>query len=285
VANKTTPCSAGVGFKPDYFQQAISATETDLWLEVHTENYLVDGGIRLDQLEQLRKQFQLSFHGVSASLGGTERVAPEFTSAIKKLIDRFQPGLVSEHAVWSRSAGNYFPDLFPLPRTQQAMLQLVNGVSTYQDGIGRKILLENPTNYLDFISEMDEPEFLVEVAARSGCGLLLDVNNLYLSGVNCGLDVHNYIDALPSGLVGEIHIAGYSTDPKYGDQLCIDSHDEPVSEPVWDLLDYALKHLGPVPVLLERDDNLPSWAELIQERNRAQSILIANTTDHAIAVA
>jgi len=285
LANNSVPCSAGVGFKPDYFEQAISATEPDLWLEVHTENYLVDGGIRLDYLEQLRKQTQISFHGVSASLGGAEPLAPEFISAVKNLIDRFQPSLVSEHAVWSRSAGNYFPDLFPLPRTRQAMLQLVNGVSAYQDGIGRKILLENPANYLDFISEMDEPEFLVEVTDRSGCGLLLDVNNLYLSGVNCGLDVHNYIDTLPIDLVGEIHIAGYSTDPKYGDRLYIDSHDEPVCEPVWELLDYALKHLGPVPVLLERDDNLPPWAELIQERSRAQSIIESNAVDHVVAVA
>ena len=290
------PPSAGVGFKPDYLQQAIASSATALWLEVHTENYLVDGGVRLDYLEQLRNQYGLSFHGVSASLGGVERADRRFIAAVKELVDRFQPSFVSEHAVWSRSVGNYFPDLLPLLRTQQAMLQLVAGVSAYQEGIGQKILLENPANYLNFVSEMDEPEFLVEVASRSGCGLLLDVNNLYLSSVNCGLNTHQYIDALPIGAVGEIHVAGYTVDPEYGDELLIDSHAEPVSEPVWELLEYALKHLGPVPVLVERDDNLPPWSELMAERNRAQAIIDAgtstdnkvgdrsNTSDHAVIV-
>jgi len=270
---KNTKASAGIGFKPDYFEQALATTEENLWLEVHTENYLVDGGIRLDYLEKLNQQFELSFHGVSASLGGSTPLDPTSLAAIKKLVDRFQPKYVSEHAVWSRLENNYLPDLLPLPRTEQAMQQLVNGVNNYQDGIGRSIFLENPTNYLDFISEMDEPEFLVEVAKRSGCGLLLDINNLYLSGINCGMNTHAYIDALPLDLVGEIHIAGYTVDPEFGEQLYIDSHAEPVSEPVWELLEYALKRLGPLPVLVERDSNLPEWGELLAERNRAQSLL------------
>ncbi|MCL4141238.1 UNVERIFIED_CONTAM: hypothetical protein GTU68_007183 [Idotea baltica] len=273
--------SAGIGFKADYLQQALATTESDLWLEVHTENYLVDGGVRLDYLEQLREQTQISFHGVSASLGGAEDINQELIAATKKLVDRFQPNSVSEHAVWSRNTGNYYPDLLPLPRTEQAMLQLVHGVSAYQEGIGRSILLENPTNYLDFVSEMDEPEFLIEAANRSGCGLLLDVNNLYLSGVNCGMNVYSYIDRLPLGLVGEIHVAGYTVDPEFGEKLYIDSHAEPVSEPVWELLSYALKHLGPLPVLVERDDNLPEWSELLAERNRAQSIIMHNQVEHA----
>ncbi len=274
-------CSAGIGFKPDYLQHVLATTESDLWLEVHTENYLVDGGIRLDYLEQLRQRSQLSFHGVSASLGGTEIINQELIAATRKLVDRFQPNSVSEHAVWSRNLGNYFPDLLPLPRTEQAMSQLVSGVTAYQEGIGRSILLENPTNYLSFASEMDEPEFLIEVANRSGCGLLLDINNLYLSSVNCGMDVYSYIDKLPLGLVGEIHVAGYTVDPEFSDQLYIDSHAEPVSEPVWELLSYALRRLGSVPVLVERDDNLPEWSELIQERNRAQSIIINNQIEYA----
>jgi uncharacterized protein len=274
--------SAGVGFKPDYLEQVIATSEPDLWLEVHTENYLIDGGVRLDYLEQLRNQHCLSFHGVSASLGGVEQVDTDFIAAVKALVDRFQPSIVSEHAVWSRSVGNYFPDLLPLPRTEQAMLQLVDGVSAYQDGIRHRIMLENPANYLNFISEMDEPDFLVEVSTRSGCGLLLDINNLYLSSVNCGLNTYDYIDALPFGLVGEIHVAGYTVDPEYGDKLLIDSHAEAVSEPVWELLEYALNHLGQVPVLVERDDNLPQWSELLLERNRAHSIITV-TGNRAIA--
>ena len=282
MKSQHTPPSAGISFKPEYIEQALSTDENDLWLEVHTENYLVDGGIRLEYLEKLRHQFELSFHGVSASLGGNTPLQASSLANIKKLIDRFQPKYVSEHAVWSRVGDNYLPDLLPLPRTEQALQQLVTGVTQYQEGIGRSIFLENPTNYLDFISEMDEPEFLIEVAKRSGCGLLLDINNLYLSSVNCGMNAHSYIDALPSDLVGEIHIAGYTADPEFSDQLFIDSHAEPVSEPVWELLDYALNHLEQVPVLVERDSNLPEWSELLAERNRAQSMIVdSNKIDYA----
>lgn len=284
----TRPCSAGIGFKPDYIEQAINSTEQGLWFEVHTENYLVNGGVRLTHLEQLRSCAPLSFHGVSASLGGKEPLDASFLSKVRQLVDRFEPQLVSEHAVWSRNAADYYPDLLPLPRTQKMMRQLIDGVSAYQEAIGRSILLENPSNYLNLISEMDEVDFMLEVAKRSGCGLLLDVNNLYLSSVNCGLDVQAYIDALPSDLVGEIHIAGHSIDPEFGNQLLIDSHDHLVAEPVWKTLEYALQKLGAVPVLLERDDNLPSWTELMTERNRAQLMLDAHRiechrVEHAIA--
>lgn len=282
MSTKNISASAGIGFKPDYIEQALATTEKDLWLEVHTENYLVDGGIRLDYLEKLNQQFELSFHGVSASLGGNTPLKSSSLAAIKNLVDRFQPKYVSEHAVWSRVGNNYLPDLLPLPRTEQAMHQLINGVTRYQEGIGRSIFLENPTNYLDFVSEMDEPEFLVEVAKRSGCGLLLDINNLYLSSKNCGMNAHAYIDALPLNLVGEIHIAGYTIDPEFGEQLYIDSHAEPVSEPVWQLLDYALNRLGQVPVLVERDSNLPEWSELLAERNKAQAMITnANPIEYA----
>ena len=263
-------CSAGIGFKVDYFEDITSTPETDLWLEVHTENYLVDGGIRLDYLEKLSERHPISFHGVSASLGSGKVLDPGFLASIRKLIDRFQPFSVSEHAVWSRYSGEYFPDLLPLPRTHEALTSLVDGVSAYQDGIGRSILLENPSNYLGFVSEMHEPEFLLEVAKRSGCGLLLDINNLYISSINCGIDPHKYIDSLPENIVGEIHIAGFTPDPEH-EKLIIDSHAQPVSEPVWDLLDYALNQLGAVPVLVERDDNFPPWSELLAERNRAQA--------------
>lgn len=263
-------CSAGIGFKVEYFEDIASTPEKDLWLEVHTENYLVDGGIRLDYLEKLREKHPISFHGVSASLGAGKVLDPSFLASIRKLIERFEPFSVSEHAVWSRYAGDYFPDLLPLPRTQDALASLVNGVSAYQDGIGRSILLENPSNYLDFVSEMDEPDFLLEVAKRTGCGLLLDINNLYISSINCGIDAHKYIDSLPKNIVGEIHVAGFTPDPEHKN-LIIDSHSEAVSEPVWALLDYALKHLGSVPILVERDDNFPAWSELLAERNRAQS--------------
>ena len=276
-------CSAGVGFKSEYFEQAVASPEAGLWFEVHTENYLVDGGPRLDHLEQLRSRSPLSLHGVSASLGSGKPINAEFLSQVKSLVDRFQPRLVSEHATWCRNDLGYIPDLLPLPRTGEMMAQLIDGVCAYQEGIGRQILLENPTNYLDFISEIDEPEFLVEVANRSGCGLLLDVNNLYLSSVNCGVDAQAYIDALPADKIGEIHVAGFSVDPRFGDQLLIDSHAEPISEPVWALLDYVQRTKGAIPVIVERDDQLPQWDELMIERNRAHSMIASSGRENVVS--
>ena len=159
-------CSAGVGFKPDYFEHVTSSGKKDLWLEVHTENYLVEAGPRLAQLEQLRPDFDFSFHGVSASLGSGAAIDKPFISKVKDVIDRYQPRLVSEHAVWCRNGQDYMPDLLPLPRTHEMLNRLVDGVNAYQEGINRQILLENPTNYLNFKSEIDEPDFMVEVAQK-----------------------------------------------------------------------------------------------------------------------
>lgn len=269
--------SAGVGYKPDYFDEVKLYDKGDLWLEVHTENYLTNGGPRIEQLTALEENFDLSFHGVSASLGSGKSIDKSFISNVKALIDRFQPKSVSEHAVWCRNGHNYMPDLLPLPRTTEVMNKLIDGVDAYQNGINRQILLENPTNYLQFKSEMDEPDFLIEVAQRTGCGLLLDLNNLYISSINCGTDAHEYIDALPLGLIGEIHIAGFDVDPKYGGQLLIDSHAAPVSDAVWNLLEHTIKKIGPTPVLVERDDQLPPWSELLSEHSKAQKIISSET--------
>ena len=276
-------CSAGISFKPDYIEQAVSTLEQDIWFEVHTENYLVDGGTRLEQLEQLAQRYPISFHGVSASLGSGKPISTDLLAKVKNLIDIFQPSLVSEHATWCRNDQGYIPDLLPLPRTNEMMSKLTEGVSAYQDGIQRSILLENPTNYLNFQNDLNEPDFLIEVAKTSGCGLLLDLNNVYLSSINCGIDAHAYIDALPDDLIGEIHIAGFTIDPHFGDKLLIDSHAEPVSEPVWKLLDYTLKTKGQIPVLIERDDKLPEWNELIQERNRAQALIVNHCIQDDVA--
>lgn len=276
---------AGINLKPQHYDDALSLLTADskseaatsLWFEVHTENYFVSGGPRLHYLQAIADNFPLSFHGVAGSLGSfNERpanITRQHLRQVSALVQRFQPALVSEHATWSTSQKHYFADLLPLPRTQQALNCLCDGINRYQDAIGRTILIENPTNYLDFISEMDEPDFLMEAVRRTGAGLLLDVNNLYLSYFNTGLDPVSYLRALDPASVGEIHIAGFDADPNFPDELLIDSHAAPVAEAVWDLLSNALTILGPKPVLLERDDNVPVFSELMQERNRAQYLL------------
>ena len=276
------PNMAGIGLKPEFYREALEFpldhSGQNMWYEVHPENYMVDGGPRLAWLEAIADKFPLSLHGVGASLGGLDPFDKTHLKSLRMLIEQFNPAQVSEHATWSSFDGTYFADLLPLPRTQAAQDHMVERIGEFQTAIGRRILIENPTNYMATNSdqshvEMDEPEFLVEIAKRAGCGLLLDVNNVYISSVNVGIDASAYIHALPPGLIGEIHIAGFDEDPIHGKKLLIDAHSSPVSEPVWDLLDTALTHIGPVPVLLERDGNIPAFSELLQEHSRAQSAL------------
>ena len=274
------PNCAGIGLKPDFYSEALEYSgaghKFDMWYEVHPENYMVDGGPRLVWLEELAQSYALSFHGVGASLGGLDPFCKTHIKSLKQLIDRFNPAQVSEHATWSSFEGRYFADLLPLPRTRQVQDHMVARIDEFQNAIGRRILIENPTNYMNAKTELGEPEFLCEIAVRAGCGLLMDVNNIYLSSVNTGIDAKAYIKAITPNLVGEIHIAGYHEDLIYGDQLLIDTHSAPVSDPVWDLLDFALKHMGPKPVLLERDGEIPPFSELLTEHQHASEILAKN---------
>jgi len=269
------PPSAGLGLKPDHYRAALETDADGLWFEVHPENYMVEGGPRLAWLEALRHERALSFHGVGASLGGLDPFDADHLRALKRLIGRYQPEQVSEHATFSAHGGHYHADLLPLPRTQEAIAHLAARVSAFQDAIGRRILIENPTNYLSFQSDFDEPDFLVEVARRSGCGLLVDLNNIAISGFNLGTDPYAYLRAIPADLVGEIHIAGHSEDPLLGNNFLIDSHDAPVGPVVWRLLEDALHLWGPRPVLIERDGNIPEFADLMAERNEALRLLTA----------
>ena len=276
------PLSVGVGLKPPHFDAAASALSSGaalgLWFEVHPENYMGIGGPRLRGLERIASSAPLSLHGVGASLGGPELPDRDHLARLRTLVERMQPASVSEHAVWSRANGRYFADLLPLPRTHVMLDRLCAGVDAMQNAISRPILLENPSNYLDFTSEMDEPDFLVEAARRTGCGLLLDVNNVFVSAHNTGIDSLAYVRAIPPSLVGEIHVAGHTPDAG-GTNLLIDSHDSPVVEPVWALLQKTLEHTGPRPVLLERDDNLPEFETLMKERGRALGCYPVSTAD------
>ncbi|MEM6903108.1 MAG: DUF692 domain-containing protein, partial [Pseudomonadota bacterium] len=246
----------------------------------------VDGGPRLDWLDAIRQDRALSLHGVGASLGSLDPYDQKHINGLCSLIDRYEPEQVSEHAAWCSHDGNYYADLLPLPRTDEARQHLINRVTEFQELIGRQILIENPTNYLDFAHEIMEPDFLCDVARSAGCGVLLDVNNVWISANNVGLDPHGYIRALPADLVGEIHIAGHEEDPNLGAAMLIDSHNAPVAEGVWGLLEVALEHLGPKPVLVERDSNIPAFTELLAERDRAEQVIKTsdpNRPVHALA--
>lgn len=278
------PLGSGVSLKPEYFGDAATQVSSDMWFEVHSENYMIDGGPRLHGLLDAAARFPISLHGVGASLGGPDLSGADHIRELVRLINRVNPAAISEHAAWSMVPGCYFAELLPLPRTSEALARLSAGINHLQEAIKRTILIENPSNYLPVVTEMDEPDFLVEVARRTGCGLLLDVNNVYVSANNCGIDPHRYITALPAELIGEIHVAGFSPDADLGDRLLIDSHASPISEPVWQLLEFALMHAGPVPVLVERDADLPAFDELMRERGRAHQLISGSARQKQIHV-
>jgi len=265
--------AAGVGFKAAHFPEALAAPAAGLWFEVHAENYMVEGGPRLAMLESIRASRPLSLHGVGMSLGGTAEPDTEHLAALKRLVDRFEPALVSEHLAWSRLDGRCFPDLLPVPRTNQVLARLAANIGRVQDALGRQILIENPTHYLSPRDHSwSETSFLAELARRTGCGLLIDVNNVAVGAHNLGYDATAWLEAVPAEYIGEIHLAGHSLDAEGA--LLIDSHDQPVSDDVWALYETLVARLGAVPTLIERDGNLPPFAELMRERERAQSALV-----------
>src|SRR6476469_9693854 len=226
--------AAGVGFKAEHFAEALAAPAAGLWFEVHAENYMVAGGPRLAMIEALRRERSLALHGVGMSLAGAAEPDPVHLAALKRLVDRFKPELVSEHLAWSRLDGRCFPDLLPVPRTNQALSRLAANIGRVQDALGRQILIENPTHYLALRDhEWSETSFLAELARRTGCRLLIDVNNVVVGAHNIGFDPSAWLYDLPAERIGEIHLAGHSMDAE--GSLLIDSHDEPVSDQVWGL--------------------------------------------------
>lgn len=264
--------AAGVGFKAEHFAEALAAPAADLWLEVHAENYMVEGGPRLAMLEMVRRERPLSLHGVGMSLAGMADPDPDHLAALKRLVDRFEPALVSEHLAWSRLDGRCFPDLLPVPRTNQVLARCAANIGQVQDALGRQILIENPTHYLALSDHSwNETSFLAELARRSGCGLLIDVNNVAVGAHNLGYDPAAWLEAIPADYVCEVHLAGHTLDAE--GTLLIDSHDEPISEDVWSLFGTLIERIGPRPTLIERDGNLPPFADLLRERARAQRSL------------
>jgi uncharacterized protein len=266
--------SAGLGLKPSHYAEALAAPADGLWFEVHPENYMVAGGPRLRWLEAIRTRHPLSLHGVALSLASDAEPDAAQLARFAALVRRFEPVLVSEHLAWSTSQGAYLPDLLPFPRTSEALARMAANIGRVQDALGRPIAIENPSHYLALEGhDWDEVAFLAELARRSGCGLLLDVNNVFVSARNLGGSAQAYIDAFPGERVMEVHLAGHSTDPALGPALLVDSHDAPVAAEVWDLYERLIARIGPRPTLIERDANLPGFAELMAERATALDVL------------
>ena len=276
-ATSPIPATAGIGLRAPHYRDLINNPARIGWLEVHSENYFGAGGPPHVYLEQLRKDYPLSLHGVGLSLGSTDPLNRKHLRALKRLVETFEPGLVSEHLCWSSVDGVYANDLLPLPYTEEALAHVVERVSETQEFLRRQILVENVSSYLRYrASTIPEWEFLVEVARRSGCAILLDVNNVYVSATNHGFDAEDYLSAIPVNLVKEIHLAGFATNRYLEGTILIDHHGAPVASPVWDLYAKTIARLGETPTLIEWDTDIPPLEVLVAEADKAQQILEDN---------
>ncbi len=267
----TLPARAGVGLKPEHFQE-ILATRPDIsFFEVHAENYMVPGGPFHHYLTRIRERYPLSIHGVGLSIGADAPLNIDHLNALTVLLQRYQPESFSEHLAWSTHSDVFLNDLLPLPYHTATLQRVCDHIDQVQTHLGRRMLLENPATYIEFTaSTWEEATFLSEVVRRTGCGLLLDVNNVYVSSVNHQRDAKAFIRALPLAQVGEIHLAGFAERVDgNNDRLLIDSHGAPVTQAVWDLYAFTIGRTGPVATLLERDNDIPTWPVLLAEANLA----------------
>jgi hypothetical protein len=268
----TIPATIGIGLRAPHLAEIIATRPVVGWLEVHPENYL-GGGAAPARLDTVRRDYPLSLHGVGLSLGSAEGIDAEHLARVKTLIDRAQPFIVSEHLSWSLTGGTYLNDLLPLPYTEESLDVVATNVARLQGALGRRVLVENPSSYLRFQhSTIAEPEFLAALVRRSGCGLLCDVNNIFVTSSNLGLDAAAYLDALPGAAVGEIHLAGHATVTRGDRMLLIDDHGSSVAPPVWALYGRALGRFGLVPSLIEWDRDLPPLATLLDEARIAAGV-------------
>jgi uncharacterized protein (UPF0276 family) len=264
----------GIGFKPRYVDELLTGHKSLGWLEIHAENYMVAGGPKRAMLEALSEDYPISCHGVGLSIGAESALDQAHLARLRTLQDWLRPALFSEHLAWSSHGRNYYNDLLPLPYTDATLASVVAHLDQLQQVLGRQVLLENPSSYLRFeISHWHEAEFLSEVVHRSGCGLLLDVNNVHVSARNLHFNARDYLMRLPLDAVGEIHLAGHAVNRIDGDELLIDSHDEPVATEVWSLFRDLLQRIAPCPVLIERDGKLPAFDVLAAEVRTAASML------------
>ena len=269
------PPRAGVGLKPEHYA-AILATDPDIgWFEIHAENYMGAGGPPHRYLTAIRERYPLSLHGVGLSIGAARPLDKDHLQRLKSLNDRYQPGLFSEHLAWSSHDTVFLSDLLPVPYTEETVARVADHIDEVQETVGRRMLLENPSTYVAFeASTMSEIDFLRDVVRRTGCGLLLDVNNIHVSATNQHYDPVAYLDAFPLDHVGEMHLAGYAPETDdHGDPLLVDAHDRPIDPVVLELYERAILRAGAVPTLVEWDNDVPDWPTLHSEARRVEAVL------------
>lgn len=272
---RTLPARPGVGYKPQHFSDILTGSGPVEWLEIHAENYMGAGGRPIAQLRHLAERFPISVHGVGLSIGGESPLDREHLARLKNLCDWLDPASFSEHLAWSTHDAEFLNDLLPLPYTAATLARVCAHVDEVQETLGRRMLLENPSVYLEFAeTEMDETDFLREIARRTGCGLLLDVNNVFVSASNRQVDPYGYIDRFPIDLVHEIHLGGHDEDADdHGAPLLIDSHGRPVVDPVWRLYAHTIARDGARPTLIEWDNDVPDWPTLAAEAAQAARLI------------
>jgi uncharacterized protein (UPF0276 family) len=265
----------GTSFKPEHLQAILADRKRDCFFEVHAENYMGAGGPPHAALNQIRRNYPVSLHGVGMSIGGPQALDTAHLARFKALVDRYEPALVSEHLAWSTHGTAYFNDLLPLPYTGETLARVTDHIDQVQAAFGRQILLENPSGYLVFReSTMSETLFIAELVRRTGCGLLLDINNVFVSAANHRFAALDYLADFPLDHVGEMNLAGLSEQADdEGELLRIDSHDCQIADPVWKLFDIVISRCGPIPTLIEWDSNLPDWPMLKAEADAAQAII------------
>lgn len=276
---------AGTSFKPEHLASIFAETGRRGFFEVHAENYMGAGGPPHRALERVRRDFPISLHGVCMSLGGPQPLDHDHLARFKRLVDRYEPALVSEHLAWSTHVNTYLNDLLPLPYTAATLSHVCDHIDEMQTAIGRPLLLENPSTYVLFAaSTMSETEFIAEISRRTGCGLLLDINNVFVSATNHGFSALDYLRDFPLSKVGEIHLAGHAEqEDDEGELLLIDSHDGPVADAVWQLYERVIARRGPIPTLIEWDSQIPAWPVLRAEALAAQSILDRHASDRELS--
>lgn len=269
------PKRAGVGFKPEHFRSIIDASQSLGFFEVHAENYMGAGGPPHAQLSKLREDYALSIHGVGLSIGSMQPLDQAHLARLKILCDRYEPESFSEHLAWSSHDTVFLNDLLPLPYTLETLKHVAGHIDQVQNALKRQMLLENPATYITFTeSTLEEVDFLAELVARTGCGLLLDVNNVFVASTNHQLDPRHYLARFPLEHVREIHLSGHSeTVDDHGATLLIDSHDTAVKDPVWTLYEEVLARTGPIATLIEWDNDVPDWPTLHAEAQSAERLL------------
>lgn len=275
-ASGPVPARAGIGLRAPHHAEFLATRPAVAFVEVHSENFFADGGRQIEVLDTVRRDYPVSLHGVGLSLGSTDPLSSEHLRRLRRLVERVQPALISEHVCWSSVEGTFLNDLLPLPLTEEALDHMARQVGIVQDFLGRQILVENVSSYLQIDTpQMSEWEFLTQLAERADCLLLLDINNVHVNARNHGFDAQEYLRAIPPARVAELHLAGHSVVNDGAAELLIDTHDAPVPDVVWQLYQAAVERFGPVPTLIERDAKLPPLAELVAEADKANGYLEA----------